>query len=105
MGGRKNQELFEIEAKQHNDLHEFIDNYDLPEGMQPRSPAPDSFGGPVRPWGRENGYLREFANQSLENRQFIVDNLRNVYKRYGVYNNLKEIFENESEIFLKGDKK
>jgi len=70
--------------------------------MAPRSPAPRSFGGEIRPWGRENAYLPQFAAESAENRQFIVDNLRQAYREYGVYDQIHDTFEREAQIFIAG---
>lgn len=53
--------------------------------------------------GRKNGHLREFAKQGPENRQFIIDNLRNMYKKHEIHDDLKEIFGSESGILLRGD--
>lgn len=102
MGGRKNQPLVDLADDVHGSYHEFLDNWDLPSGMAPRSPAPNSFGGEVRPWGRENAYLREFAADSKTNREFIVDNLRKSYKEHGTYDAVKNIFEKEAKVFING---
>jgi hypothetical protein len=104
MGGRKNQKLVGLIDDVHDGYHEFLDNWKLPKGMEPRSPAPKSFGGPARPWGRENAYLRTFAAESRANRKFIVDNLRKAYKEYGIYNEVAEDFEREAKIFIEGVK-
>jgi len=105
MGGRKNQTLAHIADDIHSPYHEFLDNWKLPKGMKPRSPAPKSFGGEVRPWGRENKGLLIFAEESKENREFIVENIRESYKEYGIYDDIAAIFEHEAKIFINGLKK
>lgn len=101
-GAREDQELVDLFVDTHFGTHEFLDNWSLPPGMSPRSPAPLSYRGEIRPWGRENPYLEIFAAESATNRRYIVDNLRRAYKEYGIYNELSEVFERESAIFIKG---
>jgi hypothetical protein len=102
MGGRSDQQLAFVDPPLHQGFHEFLDNWRLPQGVTPRSPAPRSFGGPVRPWGRENAFLPEFASESAANRQFIVDSLRDAYAHYGIYGQIREVFEREADIFIGG---
>ena len=101
-GAREDQELVDLFVDTHFGTHEFLDNWSLPPGMSPRSPAPLSYRGEIWPWGRENPYLEIFAAESATNRRYIVDNLRRAYKEYGIYNELSEVFERESAIFIKG---
>jgi hypothetical protein len=103
MGGSANQEYAALPRTTHFGYHEFLDNWALPEGMVTRTPAPKSFRGAIRPWGRENAAaLKLFAEQSQANRIFIVENLRATFKQYGIYGQVKTVFESEARIFIEG---
>jgi RHS repeat-associated protein len=102
MGGRKDQILTYLDDAIHTEYHEFLDNWKLPKGMRHRSPAPDSFRGTVRPWGRENTALRYFAAQSQANRKFIVENLRESYQTFGIYDAVMDVFDDEAKLFIRG---
>jgi hypothetical protein len=66
----------------------------------PKIPGPGLYS--VRLWGRENKGLKIFAAQSRANREFIVNNLRQSYKEFGIYDEVAEVFEREAQIFVEG---
>ncbi|MFC1849106.1 RHS repeat-associated core domain-containing protein [candidate division CSSED10-310 bacterium] len=102
MGGRENQTLADLAKDIHDPYHDFLDNWKLPPDIEPRFGAPKSFRGEVRHFGRENKGLEIFAKESRANREFIVDNLRESYKQYGIYDEVTEVFEHEAKIFIRG---
>ncbi|MHB1048394.1 MAG: hypothetical protein ACYC4P_20565 [Thermoanaerobaculia bacterium] len=100
MGGRANQPKATLSRTTHDEYHELLDNWGVSEAAR-RSPAPRSYGGPTRPWGRENAGLIQFAMRGPKQRQFLVDNLRETYKGHGIYEDVKDIFEKEAARFVR----
>ena len=101
MGGRAAQETASLDDYVHTHFHEFLDNWKLPGGVEPRYGAPYSFRGEIRPWARENPGILEFARRGVKQRQFIIENLRQAYKEHGSYDLVKETFEREAEVFIR----
>ena len=60
-------------------------------GKLPKIPGPGTYKG-----------LKIFAAQSRANREFIVNNLRQSYKEFGIYDEVAEVFEREAQIFVEG---
>jgi RHS repeat-associated protein len=99
MGGAEEQELVPLRYPTHMSFHEFLDNWktDLPV----RTPYPSSARGGVRLWARENGGIRLTARASRLQREIIVNNLREAYQEFGIYDIVKQAFESEADEFIR----
>ena len=100
-GGRKAQDLAPLNEHVHKAYHEFLDNWQLPSHIKPRHGWSEMFRGPTRPFGRENAAgLKAFASESIENRQWLVDQLRTSMHEFGIYRQTRRVFESEANHFI-----
>jgi hypothetical protein len=106
VGGVEDQVKAPLASWEHRSFHEFLDNWKSDTEVRTPFLGPDNPGGsgpgPVRLWGRENAGIRFFARQNRAAREFIVENLRQAYKEYGIYDKVKDAFGTESADFIAG---